>query len=73
MLFREKYQRAWELSSEVLRDHSLTHALSDSKLQHWLAWSGWYSISIEAHQLLKGEMAAYRKCITRVEASVNRD
>jgi len=41
MLFREKYQRPRESSSEILRAHPLTHALSDSKLQHWLAWSEW--------------------------------
>jgi len=40
-LFREKYQQAWEASSTVLRDHPLTHTLSESKLQHWLAWSEW--------------------------------
>ena len=40
-VFREKYQQAWEVSSLILRDHPLTDALSDSKLQHWLAWSEW--------------------------------
>jgi len=39
--FREKYQQAWEASSFILRDHPLTDVLSDSKLQHWLAWSEW--------------------------------
>ena len=40
-LFREKCQQAWESSSEVLRYHPLTYALSDCKLQHWLSWAEW--------------------------------